>query len=165
MAQKAVAVVLMLAVWAGSFGVPRLAAQGRTDGGSHPPPTSGPYAYYPTSGAFGPGQSGFPAVGGTFVDPVFGSTIRRLTNELPQYSFSEIYAKNGFTNADNTLLYHRSPAGRTILNTATGQDVRSNVPGNFDSSFAPDDPDVWYWFNWGDTRLNKYSVATGRAPS
>ena len=161
MAQRVTAAVVFLCIVAGFFGAPRLAHGYLGDAGSHPPPTNGPHAYFPTAGTFGPGQAGFPAVGGTFDDPVFGSTIRRLTNELPQYSFSENYAKNGFTNADNTLMYHRAQSGRTIINTTSGQVVRSNVPGNFDSSFAPDDPDVWYWFNWGDTRLNRYNVSTG----
>ena len=156
MAQRITTAVLVLTVlWSASV----QAHIG--DAGSHPPPTTGEHAYYPTAGTFGPGHSGFPGVGGTFVDPVFGSTIRRLTNELPQFSFSEMYAKNGFTNADNTLMYHRSQAGRTFINTTSGQVVRSNVPGNFDSSFAPDDPDVWYWFTWGDSRLNRYNVSTG----
>jgi hypothetical protein len=132
-----------------------------SDTGSHPPPAAGSYAYYATYGTFGPDHAGFPAVGGTFVDPVFGNTIRRLTNELPQYSDSENYAKNGFINADATLMHHRSQSGHNIISTTTGQVVRANVPGNFDSSFAPDDADVWYWFNWGDITLYKYRVSTG----
>jgi hypothetical protein len=131
------------------------------DAASHPPPTSGPYAYFATYGTFSPSLSGFPAVGGSFVDPVFGSTIRRLTNELDQYSFSENYAKNGFINADATLMHHRAPSGHNIISTTTGQVVRANVPFNFDSSFAPDDPDVFYWFNFGSPTLNKYSVSAG----
>jgi hypothetical protein len=131
------------------------------DAASHPPPTSGPYAYFATYGAFSPSLNGFPAVGDSFVDPVFGTTIRRLTNELDRYSFSENYAKNGFINADGTLMHHRAPSGHNIINTTTGQVVRANVPFNMDSSFAPDDPDAFYWFNFGSPTLNKYSVSTG----
>jgi hypothetical protein len=135
-----------------------------TDTAAHPPPTTGTYAYYATYGTFSPGQSGFIGVGNSFVDPIFGNTITRLTNDYPLYSLAEIYAKNGFFNADGTLMHHRSPdanGGRKIINTTTGQVVRANIPGNFDSSFAPDNADVWYWFNWGDTKLMKYSVSTG----
>jgi hypothetical protein len=140
---------------------PAVAAGYITDAASHPPPTSGAYAYFATYGTFSPSQSGFPAVGGTFVDPVFGSTIRRLSNELNQYSYSENYAKNGFINADATLMHHRAPSGHNIINTTTGQVVRANVPFNMDSSFAPDDPNAFYWFNFGSPTLNKYSVSTG----
>jgi hypothetical protein len=137
------------------------AAGSITDAASHHPPASGPYAYFATYGTFSPSQAGFPAVGGTFVDPVFGSTIRRLTNELDQFSDSENYGKNGFINADATLMHHRAPSGHNIIDTTTGQVVRANVPFNMDSSFAPDDPDVFYWFNSGNPTLNKYSVSTG----
>src|SRR5688572_12392302 len=88
-----------------------------TDALSRPPPTSGMYAYYPTYGSFGPGQSGFPGIGQSFVDPVFGSSIRRLTNELGLHSASEIYSRNGFFNANGTLVHHRAPSGHNIVNT------------------------------------------------
>ena len=39
--------------------------------------------------------------------------------------------------------------------------MRAAVSFNYDSSFAPDDPDAWYYFAWGDTTLYKYSVSTG----
>jgi hypothetical protein len=39
--------------------------------------------------------------------------------------------------------------------------VRASVAFNYDSSFAPDDPDAWYYFAFGDTTLYKYSVSTG----
>jgi hypothetical protein len=100
-------------------------------------------------------------VGDSYVDPVFGSTIRRLTNELGHHSFSEIYSKNGFFNANGTLAHHRTPSGHNIVNTRTGQVVRAGVAFNSDSSFAPDDPDAWYYFAIGDTTLYKYSVSTG----
>ena len=140
--------------------VPTMAWAYLTGAASHPPPTTGAYAYYSTYGSFGPDQAGFIGKGQTFIDPVFGSTIRRLTNDVGQeQSYSDIYGKNGFWNADGTRMYHNTPAGRTIIDTTTGATVRSNVPGNFDSSFAPDDPDTWYYFSGAS--LRKYSVATG----
>ncbi len=131
-----------------------------TDSVTHAPPTTGAYAYYSTFGTFGPDRAGFPALGQTFVDPVFGSTIRRLTSETGQASSSDIYAKNGFWNSDGTRMLHRNPTDdRVIIDTTTGAVVRSNVPGDFDGSFAPDDPDTWYYFNGAN--LEKFSVATG----
>ncbi len=130
-----------------------------TDAASHPPPTTGAYAYYSTYGTFGPDRPGFPGVGQTYVDPVFGSTVRRLTNAMGQPPGSDIYGKNGFWNADGTLMFHNDGSSKTIINTTTGAVVRVNVPGNFDGSFAPDDPDTWYYFSGAS--LRKYSVATG----
>jgi hypothetical protein len=139
--------------------VPTMAWAYLTDAASHPPPTSGAYAYYSTYGAFGPDRPGFPGVGQTYVDPVFGSSVRRLTNELGRQSNSDIYGKNGFWNADGTLMFHNDAISKTIINTTTGALVRSEVPGNFDGSFAPDDADTWYYFSGAS--LWKYSVATG----
>lgn len=140
---------------------PAAAAGYLTDSGVHAPPTNGTYAYYSTYGVFGPDQSGFPRQGESFVDPVFGSTIKRLTNEMGHHSDSEIYSKNGYFNANGTLVHHRSQSGHNIISTATGQVVRAGVAFNTDSSFAPDDPDAWYYYAFGDTTLYKYSVSTG----
>jgi hypothetical protein len=56
-------------------------------------------------------------------------------------------------------MFHNDSISKTIINTTTGAVVRANVPGNFDGSFAPDDPDTWYYFSGAS--LRKYSVATG----
>jgi len=130
-----------------------------TDSGTHAPPTTGEYAYYSTFGSFGPDRPGFLGAGQTYVDPVFGSTVRRLTNDMGRESSSDIYGRNGYFNADGTLMFHNAGTSKTIINTTTGAVVRSNVPGNYDGSFAPDDPDTWYYFNGAS--LAKYSVATG----
>ncbi len=130
-----------------------------TDAASHPPPTSGAYAYYSTFGSFGPDRAGFPGAGQTYVDPVFGSTVRRLTNDMGRESSSDIYGRNGYWSSDGTLMFHNAGSSKTIVNTTTGAVVRSNVPGNYDGSFAPDDPDTWYYFS--GSSLRKYSVATG----
>jgi hypothetical protein len=132
-----------------------------SDTANHPPPSTGGQAYYNTYGSFGPNQAGFPGKGQSYVDPVFGTTITRLTNELGQQSWSDIYAKNGYTNADNTLTVHNTPGGRSFINPTTGAVVRASVPGNDNSSFAPDNPDTWWWYTYGGTTLSKYSVATG----
>jgi hypothetical protein len=128
-----------------------------TDALIHPPPTSGPYAY----ATFKPGSPGFPGLGQTFVDPVFGSIVRRLTDERPRQSASEIYSRNGYFNADGSLVHHRTPTGHQIIRTDTGQLVRQTPSFNYDSSFDPLDADVWYYFTFNDTTLYRYSVTTG----
>ena len=128
---------------------------------NYPPPTTGGQAYYNTYGTWGPDRTGFPGKGQSYVDPVFGTTVTRLTNELGRQSLSDIYAKNGFTNADNTLTAHATGGARQFLNTSTGAVVRSSVPGNDNSSFDPVNPDVWWWYSFGSSTLNKYSVSSG----
>src|SRR5688572_21499396 len=119
------------------------------------PPASGAQAY----GVFGPGDPGFPKAGGSYVDAVFGTTIRRLTAEFPYPANNDIYSKNGFWNADGTLMFHHAATGaRSIISTRTGATKCTHVPGNFDGSFDPVDPDSWYWFADGGTRLTRFSV-------
>lgn len=132
-------------------------AAGLTDGGMHAPPSSGPYAYE----TFTPAAAGFPSRGASFVDPIFGSTITRLTSEAGAHSWSDIYSKNGNFNATSTLMAHNTPSGRQFINPATGAVVRSNVPGNDNASFDPVDPDVWWWYAFGSSTLNRYSVSSG----
>src|SRR5438046_2930609 len=58
---------------------------------SHPPPASCTYAY----NTFKPGAPGIPSVGQSYVDPVFGSTITRLTNVGgANFGDSYLYVKN-----------------------------------------------------------------------
>ena len=134
------------------------------DTGIHPPPASGPYAYSPPGGWL-PGTAGFPALGGTFVDPVFGTTIRRITNEPAQQSSSDIYASNGWWNANSTLFVHNTGAvgvGRVAIDVETGAQLRTNVPGGTAQvvhTFDPVDADVWYYFQNAD--LRQFSIATG----
>jgi hypothetical protein len=129
---------------------------------NYPPPTTGGQAYYNSYGSWGPDRTGFPGKGQSFVDPVFGTTITRLTNEISGQSVSDIYAKNGFTNADNTLTAHATFGGvRQFISTTTGAVVRTSVPGNDNSSFDPVNPDIWWWYAFGNTTLNKYSVSSG----
>jgi len=120
------------------------------------PPISGVQAY----GVFGPTDTTFPRRGGSYVDAVFGSTVRRITAEFPYPAGNDIYSKNGFWNADGTLMFHHTAsAANNIVSTQTGATKCANVPGNFDGSFDPVDPDTWYWFDDGGTRLNRFSIA------
>ena len=157
--RRMLAGVLVSSLFAGGMPAPRVAEAATyiTDAVTHAPPATGATAY----GTFNPSQAGFPGKGQSFVDPIFGNTIVRLTNEVGAGSWSDIYAKNGYINADSTRVVHNSPGGRHVLNATTGAIVRANVPGNDNASFAPDNPDIWWWYPIGGTTLNKYSVATG----
>jgi hypothetical protein len=104
------------------------------DGLSHPPPFEGAFGF----NSFVPPN----VVGQTYVDPAFGSTVRRLTtNHQPD----DIYARNMFWNADGTKYVHTNQ----IVDTATGL-VTHNVPigsVSADSGFDPIDPNVYYYFD------------------
>jgi hypothetical protein len=137
---------------------------GLSDTAMHPPPTSGPYGYGPP-GDFTPDKPGFPKVGESFVDPVFGCSVRRLTDVgLSSWGSSLIYSKNGFWNADGTR-YANSPDAQgqiDIIDGDTGAIVRAKVPfGGSEGSFDPVDPDVFYAFAYQSPELRKFQVSTG----
>jgi hypothetical protein len=126
-------------------------------------------------GVFRPGVRHFPAAGDTYNDPVFGTTVRRITDEYgdggtsARSSRSDIYSKNGFWSADGKLMYHMTPSEeKTIINTKTGASVA--VPGElgadykgFDASFAPDDVGQRYtWYYLTGSTLMKYSISIDR---
>jgi hypothetical protein len=131
---------------------------GLKDFATHAPPASGTYVY----NAFRPGQPGFLAVGQSYVDPVFGSTISRLTDVGgANEGDSNLYVKNGFWNADGA--YHTFTNTRTgtndVIDASTGAIVRSSVDFTFDSSFDPVDPDILW--KWSGANLRKYRISTG----
>ena len=132
-----------------------------TSAAIYPPPTSGSYTY----AAFTPGTPGFPALGETYVDPIFGSVIRRITNDYPAQNNDDIYGKNGFWNANGTLFMHHTLNDREFIDTTTGAAVRTGVPAGdngviaSDASFDPVDPDAWYYFS--GSSLMKYSLSSG----
>src|SRR5712691_11799143 len=98
-----------------------------TDGLIHAPPSSGPYPYSPP-GTWLPGQPGFPALRETYVDPIFGSTIRRITDEFPAQSASNIYAANGWWNADGTRFAQDTQTNRVLVDPSTGSIVATGIP-------------------------------------
>src|SRR6266850_5344418 len=126
---SALAVSMVLAIIASAVVASSVAAQGITDGATHAPTTTGSAPYSPP-GTWLPGQTGFPLAGQSYVDPVFGTTIRRLTNNFPQQSYSDIYATNGWWNANGTRFYHRRGSDWVILDTTTTAIVRSGVPSS-----------------------------------
>ena len=130
---------------------------GLTDTATHLPPSSGLYAY----NSFKPGTTGFPTLGQTYVDPVFGSTIRRITADYPKQTETQIYSANGWWNADSTLFVHRAAGAYRAINATTGALV-SVLPTSsliYDNSFDPVNPSIWYYFSGSSIR--QYNVTTG----
>jgi hypothetical protein len=108
------------------------------DTAEHAPPSTGPLAY----------NSFIPAPGGSYVDPVFNETVRRLTSDG---AHDDLYAKNMWWNASGTRLLHRSQAGGSdrwrVIDVATGTVTHDNIPfGSIagDGGFDPVDPDLLY---------------------
>lgn len=127
---------------------------GRGDGDSHCVPAEGPHAY----ATFRPDQAGFPAAGESFVDPVFGTTIVRLTDHRPDESLGNVpYARNGFANADGSRVF----SDRGIYDVTTGTVAVASAPAaaGVAQSFHPQMPDV-YLYPEG-TRLMRHDLASG----
>lgn len=147
----------------GSTGGGTCMASGLSDAGVHAPPASGSFPYSPP-GNWLPGQVGFPARGDSFLDPVFGTTLRRITDERPEQSFSDIYAANGWWNADASLFVHRTSTDWIAIDATNGTEFRPGMPGGTGSgeiSFDPVDPDIWYYYQ--NDELWRLNVRTGDA--
>jgi len=130
-----------------------------TDTGIHVPPMTGPYAY----NTFMPGTPGFPAVGGTYTDPVFGSTIKRLTNVTGSVNFDDIYAKHQ-ANADGTLAF-RTTVGEIVhvINVSAGAIVYSNQPTGiapFEMHWDALDADKYYYFSGANLMRRNLAAQT-----
>ncbi len=134
-----------------------------TGSGSYPPPATGSFAYNSFIPATG--------VGSTYVDPMFGETVRRLTSD---HGHDDIYARNMWWSADETRYLHRtnSVPGKAdnwdVINAATGAVTHTGVPfGSFaaDGGFDPVDPNVLYYLidNRGDGRgeIHKVTLNAG----
>lgn len=126
------------------------------DTGVHAPPITGSSTTFDYN-LFKPSAPGFPAVGGTYTDPVFGSVVRRLTNQTGNPNCDNIYAHH-WANANGTLAF----AGRIvggfcrepqIVNVTTGVEVFSNQPSGLNGSemyWDALDPDKYYYFSGAD---------------
>ena len=111
-----------------------------TDAGVYPPDTSGTYAY----NSFSPGAPGFPNVGGAYIDPVFGTTIRRLTDQTGSINEDDIYAHH-WSNADGTYAF---TFGVDIIDVATGNRVYTRQPtglAHYENYWDANDPDKYYY--------------------
>ncbi len=112
------------------------------DPAERPPPATGPYAY----NVFAPEA----VEGASFVDPVFGSTVKRVSNDGDA---DDLYARNMWWNADGSRYLHRTRNGTEfadfwdVIDVATGVVTHENIPiGGLatDSGFDPVDPEVLY---------------------
>ena len=111
---------------------------------STPPPALGSLAYNGFALPLTPGAS--------YVDPVFGTTVRRLTTD---HGLDDIYAKNMWWNADETRYLHRtygSPAGDhwDVIDVATGTVTHTGIPFGASSGaggFDPADPNALYYYS------------------
>jgi hypothetical protein len=129
----------------------------------HLPPILGLYSY----NAFEPGASGFPAVGGTYTDPVFGGTVRRLTNTMGQRNTENIYGHH-WANADGTYAFSDQMRGGVytglfILNTATGTEAYTSQPEGSsaaDISWHPTDPNKYYYYSGASLMLRNLPAQT-----
>ena len=134
-----------------------------TDGGVHAPPTTGAYAYSPPYGTFNPGQTGFPVIGAAYKDPVFGTTIRRLTNTQFAMCQSDLYPKNGWWNADASYLVYSLADGSMAAMSATGGGAKQLTnPGGTtrpDAYCSPILPDVFRYST--GTTIKEQSISTG----
>jgi len=140
----------------GGFGLPSL-----TDALTHPPPATGPFAY----NSFVPSGT----QGASYVDPVFGTTVRQLTTD---HVNDDIYARNMWWNADEMRYLHRTTNGTPfadfweVIDVATGKVTHRGIPiggvvggaGPFaaDGGFDPVDPNVLYAL--GPTSIYKITL-------
>src|SRR5882762_8721721 len=92
------------------------------------------------------------SVGGTYVDPVFGCTIKRITNGPVQYSASmnHEYSSASAINSDDTLIeLVSSTSGSWSINDLNGNIIvpQGSVPwgGGTGARWAPDQPKVAYY--------------------
>jgi hypothetical protein len=131
-----------------------------SDSASHVPPMTGPFHY----NNFVPGSGGFPVVGGSYIDPIFTTTVTRLTNIGAVGSDLQLYSRNGFHNANSTAMFNWKPGGSTdVINSTTGAALYTNIEvglSHNEISFDPVDPDVYYYFSGAALVSFKLSTST-----
>src|SRR5215470_5806350 len=110
------------------------------------PPATGSFAYNTFIPALVPGAS--------YVDPVFGENVRRLTTD---HTPDDIYARNMWWNADGTRYLHRATDGTPfpdywdVIDVATGSITHTGLPNGgaisaADGGFDPVDPNALYYY-------------------
>lgn len=120
-----------------------------TDAASYVPPSSGDYDY----NAFTP-----PTVGNTYVDPLFGKTVRTIVaaNADPDENYTFHWA-----NADGTLVF-RNASGFKAISTTTGANVYTGIPSGLaraECRWHMTDPDKYFFFE--GTALKRRNLAAG----
>jgi hypothetical protein len=136
------------------------------DTGNHPPPSSGDYVYSPIAGptyTFSPNNGVFPAVNETYVDPVFGETVKRLTSFWPpspsNYGYSPCYFHTNISKNSTYFHYFEVYNGGSFIGRVSNCSiVRSNKNFGQDVQFALDDDDKMYYFASGN--LYEYKIST-----
>src|SRR2546425_745087 len=157
---KAVLVVAVLAAG--------LAEAFKAHSAVYPPPATGPFAYNSFVPALTPGAS--------YVDPVFGETVRRLTTD---HNHDDIYARNMWWSADERRYLHIAGGAAywERIDVGTGNVTPTRIPyGGFSigGGFDPADPNALYYLkgssihkvtlNAGGTRTDAvYWTAPGSA--
>ena len=94
--------------------------------------------------------------GASYVDPVFGTTVRRVTTD---HATDDIYARNMWWSADGKRYVHRVCCANDhwdVIDVATGQVTHTNITGygSFASSggFDPVDPNALYYYSGSTIR-------------
>jgi len=118
------------------------------DGLSHPPPTTGSWPY----NTFLPADP----IGSSYVDPVFGTTVKRLTTDDLD---DDIYSRNMWWNADETRYFHQGKIINVVSNTVEYTGVPLASGGGNNEGFDPVDPNV-YWYYSG-TEIRKITLQGG----
>lgn len=125
------------------------------------PPSGGLYDYQ----TFKAGSGGFPALMGSFTDPVFGavdptgSVVTRYTNTHPSDQLGQDFYGHHWANCDGTRFFWQDAGGYGVKSTADGSTVRASVPVNGDSSWSPTDPDKFTYTS--GAVLREYTVSAG----
>src|SRR5262249_13425453 len=92
-----------------------------------------------------------PIPGASYVDPVFGETVRRVTTD---HAHDDLYARNMWWSADGSRYLHRTNDGAgkidgwDVIDVETGTVTHTGIPFgsfSFDGGFDPVDPDVLYY--------------------
>jgi hypothetical protein len=97
------------------------------------------------------GTIGFPAVGETYTDPIFGGVIRRLTDTVGQSNQEDIYAHH-WANANGTMAFTRQGVGGNIfhiISTTTGHVLYPDQPRGsvaIDIAWDAIDPNRYYYY-------------------
>lgn len=120
-----------------------------TDSTVRAPPTTGTYNY----NAFTP-----PAKGSSYVDPIFGKSVRRLTdigaNAWPGDNYSFHYV-----NCDGTKSFSRGAGTFDVISTTDGSTLYSSQPAGlaeYECRWSMTDPDKYYY--WSGANLTRRNL-------
>ena len=105
-----------------------------------------------------------PAVGGQFVDSVFGTTITRLSDGMKQFKdgVHHEYATMSAFNRDNTMIFLQGDnTGYFIVDRNGKMLMRLEFSNSAEPRWSHTENDVFYYHE--DNRLLKYSVTARRA--